>query len=187
MTPQGQRELERVRTVEERLERVEALPEPARAAAVGLVQALLALYGDGLTRITAAGSRTGRDAFAAELVGDDLVAHLLLLHDLHPQGAPERIDHALGRLGPRLHGAHARLVGVAGGVARVSVSQASGCGSSREAVDAVLEEAVRAAAPEVTHVEVEHEDRQPALIPPDSLRQRVRSARLPARTDPEPA
>lgn len=173
MTAGGQRELERVRTVEERLERVEALPEPARGTAVALIQALVELYGEGLDRLVAAGRRTGGDPFAADLVADDLVAHLLVLHGLHPQGAPERIAGAIDRLGPRLHGARARLVEVVDGVARVRVGNASGCGSSREAVEGVLEEAVRAAAPEVGGVEVEYEQRQPPVIPLDSLRRRA--------------
>ncbi|GIH14779.1 hypothetical protein Raf01_29510 [Rugosimonospora africana] len=185
MSVNGQRELERVRTVEERLERVEALPEPARGTAVALVQALLALYGDGLDRMASAGRRTGGEAFAADLVGDDLVAHLLLLHGLHPQEAPERIGRAIDRLGSRLHGARARLVEVTGGVARLRVGNVSGCGSSRAAVEEVLTEAVRAAAPEVTGVEVEYEQRQPALIPLDSLRRHATVAARPVRTEPE--
>ncbi|GAA5195563.1 hypothetical protein GCM10023322_62520 [Rugosimonospora acidiphila] len=185
MAHDGERELERVRAVEQRLERAEELPEPARDTAIGLVEALLALYGEGLVRIVGAGARLGGDAFTAELAADELVSHLLLLHGLHPQAVPERIGLAIERLEPRLNGARADLVEVGAGAARLRVSGTSGCGSSRAAVNAALDEAVRAAAPEVTRVEVEHVARPATVIPAEHLLQRI--ARPPVHPDPGPA
>ena len=67
--------------VEALLDRLEALADPAaREAATATVQALLALYGEGLGRIV---ERVG-PAQARALAEDELVAHLLLLHGLHP-------------------------------------------------------------------------------------------------------
>jgi hypothetical protein len=191
MTSQQQRELAQLGEVEDLLERVEALAEPARDTALALVRALLRLYGEGLARITASGVRSGGEPLAAQWAADDLIAHLLLLHGLHPQGTPERVGRAVERARPLLHGARAELVEVSGGVARLRISDPAGCGSSgaasAAALDAVLEEAVRAAAPEVERVEVEHLARPANVIPLDSLRQRIGAAPQPSRTGPEPA
>jgi hypothetical protein len=185
MTLEATRELDRVRAVEGLLERVEALPEPARGTAVALVGGLLALYGEALARITDAAGRTGAEALRTELAADELVSHLLLLHGLHPQGAPERVTGALHRLAPRLGRARAELVSVDGEVARLRVQGAGGCGAS--ALEELLEEAVRAAAPEVARVEVVHAAAPPTVIPLDGLRQRIDGPRPSTRTGHDPA
>jgi hypothetical protein len=185
-------ELAHVRTVEDLLERVEALPEPARDTTLTLIRALLALYGEGLARITGAGfaaatAGTGPDALAARLAADELVSHLLLLHDLHPSDARERIGLAVRRLAGRLGGARAELLEVRDGVARLRVDGAGGCGSPAGAVDAALEEAVRAAAPEITGVEVVRASAPATVIPLDSLRQRIDAPPRPAGTGGVPS
>ena len=64
-----------IEQVEALLDRVEAFPPEQRDVTTELVQALLDMYGEGLARIVAADSVP---------VEDELVAHLLLLHGLHP-------------------------------------------------------------------------------------------------------
>jgi hypothetical protein len=123
--------------VERLLDRLRALPDP-RAAEAGeeLVRCLVQLYGEGLSRIALA---AGPQALTA-LAEDPLVESLLLVHDLHPLDAPARIRRAL----PTVES----VTVDASGVAHVRLPKA-GCGSD-------VEGAVRAAAPEVTGVEVEY-------------------------------
>ena len=80
---------ERAARIEALLDEIESFPDPAmRARVAAIVQGLLALYGEGLRRMldiveqqsAADVAATLLDAFA----GDELISHLLLLHDLHP-------------------------------------------------------------------------------------------------------
>ncbi|MDX6687130.1 MAG: hypothetical protein QOF86_3258, partial [Baekduia sp.] len=76
---------ELIADVEGLLERAEALPDPvARDTAVGVAQGLLELYGEGLERIVGAVAERDDGTLARALADDELVSHLLLLHDLHP-------------------------------------------------------------------------------------------------------
>lgn len=131
-----------------RIGRIETLLGGAEPPAVELAQALLDLYGEGLTRIMAAAD----DDLAARLADDDVVAHLLLLHDLHPVDVRTRVEEAL-------RGTGAELVAVEGDLVRLRLD---GCHCSAGTV----ERAVRDAAPEIEQVEIE---RPPSLIPAESL------------------
>jgi Fe-S cluster biogenesis protein NfuA len=140
-------------------ERVEALlaelrshagPQVAQTAEE-LVGCLVELYGAGLAAIV---SILGEDAsgpqLLAALAADPLVESLLLLHDLHPVDADTRIRRAMGQVPAR-----AEYLGIDDdGVARLRLER-SGCGSSAAAVQAALEDAVMAAAPELAGVDVE--------------------------------
>ncbi|MER6510946.1 hypothetical protein AB0C33_24650 [Nonomuraea sp. NPDC048881] len=120
-----------------RIGRIESLLERAEPPAVELAQALLDLYGEGLTRIMAAAD----DDLAARLAADDVVAHLLLLHDLHPIDVRTRVEDAL-------RGTAAEVIAVEGDLVRLRLPDDDG--SSADAV----RRAVRDAAPEVEQVEI---------------------------------
>ncbi|MCC5579073.1 NifU family protein [Microtetraspora sp. AC03309] len=161
---------DRAHRVEALLERVESMTDPdARATVTELLQPLLELYGEGLSRIMAAAATVSGTALVDTLAADELVAHLLLLHGLHPSDTETRVREAVERAAPQLGGATAELVGVEGGVARVRLRGRGGCRSSAPAMRATLEEAIRDAAPEVARVEVEEAAPPPAVIPADSL------------------
>ncbi|MYS18493.1 NifU family protein, partial [Streptomyces sp. SID4982] len=64
--------------------------------------------------------------------GDELLAHLLVLHSLHPEPPERRAERAVERLRPavRERGGDLEWLGVEGDVARVRVeSGGGGCGS----------------------------------------------------------
>ncbi|MFW6080110.1 MAG: hypothetical protein ACODAE_10845 [Gemmatimonadota bacterium] len=81
----------RVADLEARLGELEALEEPARGTALGAVRALAELYGEALARIVGrlvtASPETDASAIAEALSADELVSHLLALHDLNPAAA----------------------------------------------------------------------------------------------------
>ena len=114
-------------------------PDPhAGQVAEELTVRLVQLYGDGLARIA---TMLGPERLA-ELCQDPLVASLLLVHDLHPVPAAERIRQALA-------GSGVELLGVDdSGVARLRATR-SGCGQAR-----AVETLVRGVAPEVTEVDI---------------------------------
>ena len=135
--------------VEALLDEIEAFPEPQREVATELVQALLEMYGEGLSRIVAAG---------AVPVEDELVAHLLLLHGLHPVPVRERVMGALDEVRPYLasHGGGVELLDVADGVVRLRLEgSCHGCPSSAATLRGAVEEAIARAAPDVERVETE--------------------------------
>jgi Fe-S cluster biogenesis protein NfuA/nitrite reductase/ring-hydroxylating ferredoxin subunit len=143
--------------VEGLLEELESLGDPAaREVALETVQAVLELYGAGLERVV---HRLGPPQVTA-LATDELVAHLLLLHGLHPVSVEERVREALDGVRPYLgsHGGDVELVGVSDGVALVRMQgSCEGCPASSMTLKLAIEDAVLKAAPDVERVEAEAE------------------------------
>jgi Fe-S cluster biogenesis protein NfuA/nitrite reductase/ring-hydroxylating ferredoxin subunit len=166
---------ERVARVEGLLEDVESMRDPACAeTATALAQSLLDLYGEGLARIvTVVAERDDAGALATALAQDELVSHLLLLHDLHPLPIEQRVQGALDDVRPYLdsHGGDVELVGVDDGVARLRLQgSCEGCPSSAATLQLAIEEAIHAAAPDVVRVEAEGVT-PPATAEPQGLLQ----------------
>jgi Fe-S cluster biogenesis protein NfuA len=149
--------------IEELLAELGARPG-VRERADELVRLLVELYGEGLLRITgllAAGE-------LERLAADDLVASLLILHDLHPRPTLERVRGALEAVRPHL-GSHAGGVELLGlgddGVVRLRLKGAChGCPSSAVTVRHAIERAVLDVAPEVTGVRVDDLEPERALL-----------------------
>jgi Fe-S cluster biogenesis protein NfuA len=147
---------EQVGRVESLLGSIEHDPE-----ALATVQAIVELYGEGLRRIVAlAGS-------GEPLESDELVSHLLLLHDLHPVDVDTRVARALEDVRPYLgsHGGDVELLGVEEGVARLRLNgTCDGCPSSAVTLQHSIETAILRAAPELVAVVAEGlEEKQPLL------------------------
>jgi Fe-S cluster biogenesis protein NfuA/nitrite reductase/ring-hydroxylating ferredoxin subunit len=123
-----------------------------------MVQTLLELYGEGLGRIVESVGRLGGEDLKDELLGDELITHLLLLHGLHPVDLQTRVLGALDEVRPYLesHGGNVQFLGIAEGVARVRLEgSCDGCPSSTMTLKLAIEEAVQRAAPELEGVEAE--------------------------------
>jgi Fe-S cluster biogenesis protein NfuA len=148
---------ERVARVDALLDRIDGLQNPAaRTAAVEALQGLLDLYGEGLARILDTAARLAGSPMIDALAGDELVSHLLLLHDLHPLDLETRVRQALEAARPYLesHGAGVELLGVPGGIARLRLHGACGsCGSSARALRTTIEQALEQAAPDLAGIE----------------------------------
>jgi|KBSSwiStaDraftv2_1062776.scaffolds.fasta_scaffold01768_2 Fe-S cluster biogenesis protein NfuA/nitrite reductase/ring-hydroxylating ferredoxin subunit len=153
----------------------------ARERAELLIAELTDLYGAGMHRMLAIAASSDPsliDRFAQ----DDLVASLMLVHDLHPHGVERRIEHALDGVRPYLgsHGGDVTLLdvvdGVDGAVARLALAgSCKSCPSSAVTLELTVEDAVRAAAPEIMSIEVVavDSDSSPSVIPVESLMSRV--------------
>lgn len=123
-----------------------------------LVRLLTQLYGSTLERVVEITVATGGEELLGHLAGDDLVASMLVLHDLHPEDTAERVQRALERVRPYL-GSHA------GGVQLLGIDEDSvvhlrlegncdGCPSSAATVKYAIEGAIGELAPEVSSVQV---------------------------------
>ncbi|MFI2459078.1 MULTISPECIES: NifU family protein [unclassified Nocardia] len=147
----------------------------ARERAEQLVRELVGLYGAGLTRVL----ELLDDAAVDRLARDDLVASLLLVHGLHPHDVTTRVANALDSVRPYLgsHGGDVHLVDVADGVVRLELAgSCKSCPSSSVTLELAVEDAVRAAAPEIESIEVVAARTESAgVISADSLFSRVRA------------
>jgi Fe-S cluster biogenesis protein NfuA len=162
---------ERLALLDRLLGQIEQVPGPGSELALDAVATLTAIYGEALARIIDAMPEA-----AAGLAADELLGHLLILHGLSPVPARERIIAALRAV--RSHGGDIRLAGLDGGVARVQLA-ARGCSSAAATLRDAITEAVLAAAPELTAVEVESAPVavEPALIPVEAV---LRARQVPA-------
>ncbi|MEU7907705.1 NifU family protein [Actinoplanes sp. NPDC049118] len=154
----------------------------ARERAEELVRLVADLYGAGLERLLDIAHEHGAltDDVLAALAGDDLVASLLLVHGLHPYSAETRIEQALADVRPSLgsHGGDVELLEVsADGVVRLRMpGSRDGCQSSAANLRLTVQDAIEAAAPEVTAIEVEEPAATPrpgSVIPVSALFSRI--------------
>jgi Fe-S cluster biogenesis protein NfuA/nitrite reductase/ring-hydroxylating ferredoxin subunit len=172
-------------------ERIEALLDAsaahgavARERAEELVRLVTDLYGAGIERVLEIVHESGRldDEVLAALARDDLVASLLLVHGLHPYDVDTRVRRALDDVRPYLgsHGGDVELLAVTDdGVAQLRLlGSCDGCASSSVTLELAVRDAIEAAAPEVTSIEV-HAD-EPSVngagngfVPVAALRSRL--------------
>ncbi len=167
----------------------------ARERAEQLVGEVTDLYGAGLERmlrIAVAADPALVDAFVA----DDLVASLLLVHGLHPHDVERRIEDALDSVRPYLgsHGGDVKLLGVVDDVVRLQFAgSCKSCPSSAVTLELTVEDAVRAAAPEIaidrggrrrSSTECQGDSGGVAAAPRPPERSRPRSAGMPFPTSP---
>lgn len=148
-----------------------------------LVREIVGLYGAALERIVRmAGEPASEGGLIERLATDDLVASLLLVHDLHPHDVHRRIFDALDRVRPYLgsHGGDVDLIEVTGGVARLAFrGSCQSCPSSAVTLELAVQDAVRAAAPEISSIEVDTADDTTGaahLIPAESLMAHLHSS-----------
>ncbi len=153
---------ERLARIEELIHAIEAIAdEKVRTQSRELVEALLEMQGAGLERLMEIiydSGPTGQ-SMIDELGRDELVSSLLLVHGLHPLDLESRVRNALEKVGPRLaqHGGSVELLGVTrGGAVKLRLAgNCHGCPSSILTLKFSIEEAIYAAAPDVTSLEVE--------------------------------
>ena len=153
----------RASEIETLLGDINAFPDPTmRDKAIEVVQNLLVLYGEGLARMLAIVQHQGvspaRERTLNAFAADDLVSHLLLLHDLHPVDVETRVLGALEEVRPYLqsHGGNVELLGIEDGIAKLRLQgSCSGCPSSTLTLKLAIEEAILKAAPDLDGIDAE--------------------------------
>jgi Fe-S cluster biogenesis protein NfuA/nitrite reductase/ring-hydroxylating ferredoxin subunit len=150
-----------VRRVEELVERLDAIDDlAARETAERLLGAMMELYGEGLERILRALDGGGPAAAGVReaVVGDGVVASLLLIHGLYPIDLETRVRGALDEVRPymRSHGGDVELVSLGDGVVRLRLEgSCDGCPSSAQTLELAIRRALEEAAPDLEGIEVE--------------------------------
>jgi Fe-S cluster biogenesis protein NfuA/nitrite reductase/ring-hydroxylating ferredoxin subunit len=153
----------------------------ARERAEQLVREVTDLYGAGLERMMWL-AVSANPELAETFVDDKLVASLLLVHNLHPHAVERRVSDALDSVRPYLgsHGGDVHLIEVAdgpeGAIVRLQFSgSCKSCPSSSVTLELAVEDAIRAAAPEVESIEVvaAEQPKSASMIAPESLMNRL--------------
>jgi Fe-S cluster biogenesis protein NfuA/nitrite reductase/ring-hydroxylating ferredoxin subunit len=145
--------------IEELLAQLEAaLEDRAWEQVQDVVSLVTELYGGGLARIL---ELVGEDdGLRARLAEDDLVASLLILHDLHPLGLEDRVRRALDSVRPYLasHGGDVEVLAIDGDegvVALRMLGSCDGCASSSVTLELAVQAAIEEAAPEIARIDVD--------------------------------
>ena len=167
--------------IEAMLHELERSLDPRRWEEVQHLVALVSdLYGAGLARIL---ELAGDDATLRErLAGDDLVASLLVVHDLHPLDVAARVHQALDAVRSDLgsRGGVLELLAVEAdeGVVRLRLWGADdGRGSSWSAAERDVRRAIEAHAPEITRVEIDRPAAPTSQVTPVALRRKPEAPR----------
>jgi Fe-S cluster biogenesis protein NfuA/nitrite reductase/ring-hydroxylating ferredoxin subunit len=150
--------VERVQQLQAELD--SAAESATRVLAEELVSSVVRMYGAGLERILAALFDAGEvgERVAASLSDDQLVATLLLIHDLHPVPLADRVQAALDSVRPYMesHGGNVELLSLDDGVARIHLrGSCSDCSASSVTLELAIKQALEDAAPDLAGLEVE--------------------------------
>jgi Fe-S cluster biogenesis protein NfuA len=170
--------------IEQLLDALGASGPLARQRAEELVRAVVELYGAGLERLVEIVSPDLPPSTVDKLATDQLVSGLLTVHDLHPYPLAERVQQALESTRPylRSHGGDVELLGIdEDGTVRLRLlGHCDGCAGSTATLSTAVREAIEAAAPEVTGIDVAeatapaHPAPTTALIPVEAITVRTR-------------
>src|SRR5690349_9910272 len=129
------------------LNQVEALEEgEAKSIAVETIQVLFELYSEGLARLMNHATQSNAADLLDRYKQDELISHLLLMHDLHPDPIETRVQQALDEVRPFMesHGGNVELLGVEAGVAHLRlVGSCHGCAASSTTMKLAVEKAVQ--------------------------------------------
>ncbi len=151
----------RVQKIGELVHDLESIADPAaRAGAKELVQSLMDLHGAGLERILEVVFQAGEPGarMIDDLGRDALVSSLLILYGLHPEELPTRVERKLKEIQSKLHkmGVEASLISVADADVRVRIAvDHHACGSTARTAQAIVEEAIFEAAPDLRSLVIE--------------------------------
>ena len=159
--------------IDQKLEELRARADPrVFDQAVELMQLLSELYCTGLSRVMELVDQHAPE-LSQHIVGDELLASLLVANGLHPDDIATRIANALDKVRPFLagHGGDVELLEIderVGAVRLRLLGSCDGCPSSAVTLRTTVERAILDAAPEVMIIDVE-EPSDHAVVTPIAL------------------
>jgi Fe-S cluster biogenesis protein NfuA len=145
--------------IEQRLDELRAVADPRLYdRAEELLRLVTELYGAGLARVVELIGDVEPN-LVDRLVDDELVASLLVVHGLHPDGLTARVERSLEGVRPFLaqHGGDVELLDIdadAGAVLLRLLGSCDGCPSSAVTLQSAVERAIVEAAPEIVVIDV---------------------------------
>jgi Fe-S cluster biogenesis protein NfuA/nitrite reductase/ring-hydroxylating ferredoxin subunit len=147
--------------IQELVAQIDALPNsPARVLFQECLESVLAFYGHGLERILQLVANAGPDGqkIYHDLIHDNVVRGLLIIHDLHPVDIETRLRDALDKVRPylRSHGGNVELISLTNDVARLRLQgTCKSCASSTVTLELAIRHAIEEACPDLIGFEVE--------------------------------
>ena len=153
--------LDRGKQIQELIDRARNHDDPqTRELLNECLQTVLALYGDGLARVIelARNCTATSPGFLEQLLADDLVRGLLLVHDLHPVPLETRLRTALSRILPYIksHGGNVELLKLENNYAWLRLDgTCKTCPSSAVTMELAIRGAIEEACPDLAGFEVE--------------------------------
>lgn len=151
---------EMAKRLQELIEQVHSQPNPAARALLNeCLQSLLSFYGNGLSRILAHMHDAGAagERILEELLQDQAVSGLLLIHGLHPVPLEQRLHAALEKVRPYMqsHGGNIELLSLENDVAQVKLEgTCKSCPSSTITLELAVRKAVEEACPDLVELAV---------------------------------
>jgi Fe-S cluster biogenesis protein NfuA/nitrite reductase/ring-hydroxylating ferredoxin subunit len=164
--------------IQELVAQIDALPNsPARVLFQECLESVLAFYGHGLERILQLVANAGPagQKIYHDLIHDNVVRGLLIIHDLHPVDIETRLRDALDKVRPylRSHGGNVELISLTNDVARLRLQgTCKSCASSTVTLELAIRHAIEEACPDLIGFEVEGAPAQStgATVAPDAQR-----------------
>ena len=142
--------------VQELTGRLEHLDDAdCRELAEELTGAVVQMYGAGLERIL---ELIEDDETRGRLADDELVAGLLMIHDLYPVPVEERVRQALDTVRPyrEAHGGNVELLGIEDGIVRLRLEgSCKSCRASSSTLELAVQQALQQFAPDLLGMDVE--------------------------------
>lgn len=162
----------------EQLDQLEAMPGPVSELGLTAVAGVAEIYGQALIRTL----ELADPPAVQRMLDDELIAHLLALHGIHPESVETRLTRVIDELRAAVsdQGGSVELERLDETVAVVRV--ALGARASRTAdVEHTVRRAVMTAVPELANVTIvpAGESSATAFVPLDALMRSATSARLP--------
>lgn len=149
------------RRIQEIVAEIDAMPNPAvRALIQECMESTLSFYGDGIARMLEVVKRSGIGGQKAydDLLHDNLVRSLLLIHGLHPHDLATRLREALDKVRPYMesHGGNVELLSLENDFARLRLQgSCKTCPSSAVTLELAVRHAIEEACPDLAGFEVE--------------------------------
>lgn len=148
--------------IQELIEEIDSLPDPdAKALMNECIQEMLSFYGHGLEKILSIISK-GNNSAAKDiynnLIEDNFVSSLLLIHDLHPLDLKTRLHQALEKVKPYMdsHGGSVEVISLENGIAKLKLAgSCKGCPSSSSTLELGIKQAIEEICPDLLGLEVE--------------------------------
>lgn len=162
----------------DQLDQLEAMPGPVSELGLTVVAGVAEIYGQALIRML----ELADPAAVERMLDDELIAHLLALHGIHPESVEKRLTRVIDELRAAVsdQGGTVELDRLDETVAVVRV--ALGARASRSAdVEHTVRRAVMTAVPELANVTIvpAGSASATAFVPLDALMRTATSARLP--------
>jgi Fe-S cluster biogenesis protein NfuA len=165
-------------TLNDQLDQLEAMPGPVSELGLTAVAGVAEIYGQALIRML----ELADPAAVERMLDDELIAHLLALHGIHPESVEKRLTRVIDELRAAVsdQGGTVELDRLDETVAVVRV--ALGARASRSAdVEHTIRRAVMTAVPELANVTIvpAGSASATAFVPLEALMRTATSARLP--------